>query len=59
MSKLQKIVHELRLEHEKQKERGNKMVKKHKKRTLYIARTITLIMVTIVVLRMMHMNGWF
>tara|TARA_R110002020_G_scaffold168611_1_gene357455 strand:- start:700 stop:879 length:180 start_codon:yes stop_codon:yes gene_type:complete len=59
MSKLQKIVHKLRLEHEKQKERGNKVAKKHKKRTLYIARTITLIMVTIVVLRMIQLNGGF
>ena len=59
MLKLQKIVHQLRLEHEKQKKRGNKMTKQYRKKTLYITRTITLIMVTIVVLRMMHMNGWF
>ena len=59
MGRLDKICHELRLEHKKQKERGNNMTKKHKNRTLYIGRTITLIMLTIVVLRMMHMNGWF
>ena len=59
MSKLQKILHELRLEHEKQKKRGNKMAKKHKKRTLYITRTIALIMVTIVVLRMIQLDGGF
>ena len=59
MGRLDKICHELRLEHEKQKERGNKMTKKHKKRTLYIARTITLIMVTIVVLRMIQLDGGF
>ena len=59
MGKLGNILHELKIEHEKQKERGNKVAKKHKKRTLYIARTITLIMVTIVVLRMIQLNGGF
>ena len=59
MNKLGNIIHELKVEHNKQKKRGNKMTKIYRKKTLYITRTITLIMVTITVLRMMQIEGWF
>tara|TARA_R110001606_G_scaffold357051_2_gene508495 strand:+ start:4387 stop:4566 length:180 start_codon:yes stop_codon:yes gene_type:complete len=59
MGKLGNILHELKIEHNKQKKRGNKMTKQYRKKTLYITRTITLIMVTITVLRMMQIEGWF